>query len=217
MMNGEMPALYRHIIWDWNGTLFDDAWLCVEIINDLLARRGMPTVDSISYEEQFTFPVKDYYRAVGFDFARVPFEQLAAEFMEQYDRRRFECRLQPGARQVLDALATRGCRQSILSAYEQSRLDEMVAFMGLQGFFTRLLGLNDYYSAGKLDLGRRFLTEIDLPGEAVLIGDSLHDAEVAEAMGIACVLIPCGHYSRARLSANGNRVLDSLHDVLNLV
>lgn len=211
-----MTSRYRHIIWDWNGTLFDDAWLCVEIINDLLARRGMPTVDSTSYAEQFTFPVKDYYRAVGFNFTQVPFEVLAAEFMEQYDRRRFECRLQLGARQVLDALAARGCRQSILSAYEQSRLDEMVAFMGLKGFFTHLYGLNDYYSASKLELGKRFLTELDSPDAAVLVGDSLHDAEVAEAMGIDCVLIPCGHYSRARLSANGNRVLDSLHDVLML-
>jgi phosphoglycolate phosphatase len=216
MISGVMTSRYRHIIWDWNGTLFDDAWLCVEIINDLLAGRGMPVVDSASYAEQFTFPVKDYYRAVGFDFDQIPFEQLAAEFMAQYDRRRFECRLQPGARQVLDALAARGRRQSILSAYEQSRLDEMVVFMELQDFFTRLLGLNDYYSAGKLDLGRRFRSELDSPGETVLIGDSLHDAEVADAMGIACVLIPCGHYSRARLRANGNRVLESLHDVLAL-
>jgi len=209
-----MTSRYRHIIWDWNGTLFDDAWLCIEIINDLLAQRGLPVVDSASYEEQFTFPVKDYYRAVGFDFAVIPFEQLAAEFMEQYDRRRFECRLQSGARQVLDALAARGLRQSILSAYEQSRLDQMVAFMNLREFFTHTFGLSDFYSAGKLDLGRRFLAEIDSPAEAVLVGDSLHDAEVAEAMGIGCVLIPCGHYSRARLSRNGNRVLESLQDVL---
>ncbi|MHB9109421.1 MAG: HAD family hydrolase [Armatimonadota bacterium] len=216
MISSDMTPRYRHIIWDWNGTLFDDAWLCIEIINDLLARRGMPTVDSASYEAQFTFPVKDYYRSVGFDFTQIPFEQLAAEFMEQYDRRRFECRLQPGARQVLDALTARGCRQSILSAYEQSRLDEMVAFMGLQEVFTHLYGLNDYYSASKLDLGKRFLSELESLDAAVLIGDSLHDAEVAEAMGIDCVLIPCGHFSRLRLSTNGNRVLDSLQDVLQL-
>jgi len=216
MMHGDMTSHYRHIIWDWNGTLFDDAWLCIEIINDLLAQRSLPVVERASYEEQFTFPVKDYYRAVGFDFARIPFEQLAAEFTAQYDRRRFECRLQPGARQVLDALAARGCRQSILSAYEQSRLEEMVAFMGLQEVFTRLVGLNDYYSTSKLDLGRSFLAELDAPGEAVLIGDSLHDAEVADAMGITCMLIPGGHFSRVRLRANGNRVLDSLHEVLAL-
>jgi len=212
-----MTSRYRYIIWDWNGTLFDDAWLCIEIINDLLARRGLPMVDSVSYEEQFTFPVKEYYRTVGFDFDTIPFEQLAAEFMAQYDRRRFECRLQPGARQVLDALATRKVKQSILSAYEQSRLDEMVAFMNLREFFTHTFGLNDFYSAGKLDLGRRLLADIDYPAEAVLVGDSLHDAEVAEAMEIDCVLIPCGHYSRARLSTNGNRVLDSLQQIPKLL
>ncbi|NCY21717.1 HAD family hydrolase, partial [bacterium] len=33
---------YRHLIWDWNGTLLDDAWLCREIMNGQLRRRGLP-------------------------------------------------------------------------------------------------------------------------------------------------------------------------------
>ncbi|MDH5646585.1 MAG: hypothetical protein OEZ01_11285, partial [Candidatus Heimdallarchaeota archaeon] len=33
------PTRYEHIIWDWNGTLLDDAWLCVEIMNSMLAKR----------------------------------------------------------------------------------------------------------------------------------------------------------------------------------
>lgn len=213
-----MTSHYRHIIWDWNGTLFDDAWLCVEIINDLLARRGMPVVDSASYAEQFTFPVKDYYRMVGFDFTRDPYEQLAVEFMERYDRRWRECRLQPGARQVLDTLAARGLSQSILSACEQSRLNELIAEMNLQGIFARQLGMSDSYSTGKIELAQRFIADAGhRPEEMVLFGDSLHDAEVAEAMGVHCVLIPSGYYSRARLSTNGHRVLDSLHGVLNLI
>ena len=35
---------YRHIIWDWNGTLLDDAWLSVEILNQLMAQRDMPGI-----------------------------------------------------------------------------------------------------------------------------------------------------------------------------
>ena len=32
---------YRHIIWDWNGTLFNDTWLCVELTQTMLGERGL--------------------------------------------------------------------------------------------------------------------------------------------------------------------------------
>jgi phosphoglycolate phosphatase len=32
---------YKHIIWDWNGTLIDDAWLCVDIMNKILEKRNL--------------------------------------------------------------------------------------------------------------------------------------------------------------------------------
>ncbi len=205
----------RHILWDWNGTLIDDAWLCVEILNAMLGRRGMAPVDAAAYQTAFTFPVVELYRNVGFDFAQESFERVAAEFIAAYDARVQECRLQPAARGVLEALAGRGVRQSILSAYEQSRLEGMVAHLGLARYFAHLVGQRDYYSAGKVAEGRRLLAALDCPpAEIVLIGDSLHDAEVAEAMGVRCLLIPSGHYTRQRLLASGAAVLDALPDVL---
>ena len=49
---------YKHIVWDWNGTLLDDLWLCIESINFVLESRGMSQVDKESYKSIFTFPVK---------------------------------------------------------------------------------------------------------------------------------------------------------------
>ena len=56
---------YQHIIWDWNGTLFDDAGVCLDIMNGMLARRNLPHLTPERYEEFFDFPVIDYYRRVG--------------------------------------------------------------------------------------------------------------------------------------------------------
>ena len=65
---------YKHIIWDWNGTLIDDAWLCVEILNNILEKRGLNAITIDDYREHFTFPVRDYYVKLGFDFSVEPFE-----------------------------------------------------------------------------------------------------------------------------------------------
>ena len=58
---------YRHIIWDWNGTLLDDLDYCVGIMNAILRRRSLPELDRARYRAVFDFPVRDYYARLGFD------------------------------------------------------------------------------------------------------------------------------------------------------
>ena len=65
---------YKHIIWDWNGTLLNDTWLCVEGINKSLEKRSLQTITEEIYRKVFSFPVEDYYKRLGFDFKKEPFE-----------------------------------------------------------------------------------------------------------------------------------------------
>ncbi len=58
----------RSIIWDWNGTLLNDLDLCISAINVLLGKRELPLLNRQTYKAVFSFPVKDYYKAVGFRF-----------------------------------------------------------------------------------------------------------------------------------------------------
>ena len=70
------PDIYtpiETIIWDWNGTLLNDLRLCVKTINSLLEKRSLPVLTTSSYKEVFSFPVKDYYEKVGFDFSKEDF------------------------------------------------------------------------------------------------------------------------------------------------
>jgi phosphoglycolate phosphatase len=211
------PA-YQYILWDWNGTLFNDAWLCVDVMNALLARRGLPLLTPARYQEVFDFPVRRYYERLGFDFGRESFEQLGTEFIEMYNRRRFECELQPGARSVLDAVHQAGRRQSILSAYQESTLREIVTHFGVTGYFDRLIGLDDHLARGKAHLARAWIRETGIdPGAVLLVGDTVHDHEVAAEMGADCVLIPGGNHTRAKLLTCGVPVLDSLADLPRVI
>ena len=75
---------YKHIVWDWNGTLLDDLWLCIESINFVLESRGMSEVDKESYKSRFTFPVIKYYEHLGLDFSKEKFPN--AGFLNYYRR-----------------------------------------------------------------------------------------------------------------------------------
>jgi phosphoglycolate phosphatase len=208
-------AQYEHIVWDWNGTLMDDAWLCVEIVNNLLQRREMPLVNAEEYQETFDIPVQAYYRRLGFDFAVEPYDRLADEFTREYENRKFECTLQNGAADTLKSFEKLGLQQSILTAYQQAKLKEVVEYYDIDRFFTNMVGLNDHYAAGKVENGKKLIQALGLPGDKVLlVGDTLHDFETAQAMGIDCVLIASGHHSIRRLASSEARILDTLADLL---
>ena len=54
---------YTHVIWDFNGTIFDDVNIGIEAVNAMLTARKMAPVDSVEkYREIFCFPIKEYYR-----------------------------------------------------------------------------------------------------------------------------------------------------------
>ncbi len=184
-------------------------------MNTLLGERGLPLLTAARYQELFDFPVIRYYERLGFDLAREPFTVVGTEFIRRYEARKHEAALRPEAPAVLRGLAARGTGQSVLSAYRHDTLESLLRHFGVRDFFTRVIGSDDHYASGKVEQGRRFIRELDVPpAEVVLIGDTAHDHEVAVAMGVDCLLLPGGNHSRARLDACGVPVLSGLADLL---
>jgi len=208
---------YTHIIWDWNGTLVKDTHLCVEILNSMLKARNLPAVTAKQYKDEFDFPVIDYYKKVGFDFSKESFDDIAAEFINQYETHRFSCPLQPNAVKILQYFKSKNFTQSILSAYNQFRLEEVVAHFKLTNYFTHIVGLTDDYAHGKVDAAKQFLEKSTLKSDKTLfIGDTTHDFEVARAINTDCILIADGHQPKEKLLTCNVTVLNTLADFLTL-
>ena len=202
---------YTHLLWDWNGTLLDDLSLCLRVINQMLEDRQLPALTRDSYRAVFGFPVIDYYRKVGFDFAREPWERVSTEFITAYEDGRPACPLMPEARLTLQALHVNDYTQSILSASKAEYLERAVQDYGLENFFLGWAGLEDHHANSKVEVGKRHFQELSInPRTTLMIGDTLHDAEVADALGVDCWLISRGHQSRKRLERSGAAVLPSL-------
>ena len=209
---------YSHILWDWNGTLLDDAWLCVEVMNRMLTERNLPPLTLQRYRDIFSFPVKDYYLLLGFDFKKEPFEKVGMDFMNLYNLRQRECTLHPEARGILLKIYGKGIPQSILSAREENELRTEIKESGIASFFYKIYGLDDHYAHGKTDVGVKLIADLGLPVEKLLfIGDTLHDAEVSKELKIDCILIPEGHHSMEKLSGSGFPVIASLKELTGLL
>lgn len=205
---------YSHIIWDWNGTLLNDAWLCVDVMNSILTEYHLPLVTLKQYREIFDFPVKEYYLKLGFDFNVVPFEEVGMEFMNRYNARHTEAELYPEAENILSFIQHKGLTQSILSAREQNELRTETEKLSVMHYFLAIYGLDDHFAHGKRDVGFRLLSALSIPVNKLLfIGDTLHDAEVAKEIGVDCILIPNGHHSHERIQQAGIPCFSSISEI----
>ena len=69
------------IIWDWNGTLLNDVHIALSTMNSLLIKYNLPILTENRYRDIFQFPVENYYIYAGFSFEKIPFQQLADQFI----------------------------------------------------------------------------------------------------------------------------------------
>ncbi len=199
------------IIWDFNGTLLDDAEVCIGCMNQLLAERSLPLLDQDRYKDIFTFPVRDYYEVLGFDFDREPFDVPAHQFIDLYRARLSSAPLHKGIGDILEFIQTLGIRQVVLSAMEQDFLDQTIRSKGIEPYFEKVLGINNHLGDGKLELAAVMLARLNVPPDRLcLIGDTVHDYEVALETGIPCILVADGHQSFSRLKKLDCPVLESL-------
>ena len=204
------------VIWDWNGTLLDDLWLTLNVTNTLLAERGIGHLNQTQYRAVFGFPLQRYYSRIGFDFGKDSFDDLANEWCPLYEKEKERCSLFPGVASLVSLLWLGGWNQVILSAYEDKKLKTFVSEYGIGSCFSEICGLDNDKGHGKIELGSDF-AEKNLNkfnrNRAVYVGDTIHDADVARAMKINCILISHGHQNRDRLESTGCDVVDCVEEL----
>ena len=186
--------MYRDIFLDFNGTIIDDLDLCVELLNVFLKEQGKKELTKDEYKHVFKFPIRQYYLDSGIDFNIESYESLAIRFIKEYQPRSMHCGLFPGVVDTVKKLKEMGIRVYILSASEQNNLLEQTDTYGITKYFDKVLGINNIHAASKIDIAIDFMKEKGIKKEETLfVGDTLHDYEVATAMGVDCVLVSCGH------------------------
>ncbi len=196
-----------HIIWDWNGTILDDVEICIAIISEVLVEHGLSPISISEYRSKFHFPIHSYYQSIGLNPERVEFAYVTKRFIKAYEERLPGASLYRGAREVLELLSNMGKTQSVLSAAHEHDLRRLLASHGLDKYFTQVSGLTNHDADSKVGRGLQHIKALNIPREdIILIGDTDHDLEVAEALGIDAILLDNGHQCGDHLRKKHHRV-----------
>jgi len=202
------PSNYKHIIWDWNGTLINDAWLFVDVMNKILKEHNMNIINIKKYRKIFGFPIKNYYKKLGFDLSTKSFEKLGLKFIEEYKKRLFDAKLYPLTENVLLKLSSLKIKHHILSASHQKLLNDQIKHYDIKKYFSYVMGINNYYANNKIEEGIKLIEKLNTNVKDILfIGDTKHDYEVATMLNVDCLLISHGHHSHSRLLKTNNMTI----------
>jgi phosphoglycolate phosphatase len=187
-------------------------------MNKILKKKGFAQITIDQYREMFSFPVKGYYEKLGFDFKNDSFEKEGLEFIEEYKKHRYDAQLYPGVVKLLEILRQKGIGNSILSAQHQILLNDLICYYKINKKFINIVGLDNHYAHSKIENGVKLIKSINVDNKNILmVGDTDHDYQVAEAIGIDCILLSHGHNSAERLKQTSATIFENLSELKNFV
>ena len=190
---------YSLIIWDFNGTLLDDVGAALGSVNDMLARRSKEPITLDECREYIDVPIRHFYEQV-LDLENEDYDLILNEFQRGYEAHVKNCGLTCYVSAALEEAKRLGIPQVVLLKHYE-----------IDGYFDSVLGADNLLAGSKVERAEKFIEEHGVDAsKAVVVGDLLHDCDVAKAIGSQCLLITSGHHDRARLERAGVRVEDTL-------
>ncbi|MGH9896211.1 MAG: HAD family hydrolase, partial [bacterium] len=195
-----------HIVWDWNGTLFDDLEVVVECVNQGLAIFGGGPIDLDGYRSHYTRPVKSFYdKLLRRELTTEGWDEIDRVFHDSYRQALTNARLTADARDALDRAAGAGHTQSLLSMFPHPDLVPLVKRLGIEAYFDRIDGLAEGSPGDRkaeyLEGHLRLLTAGEDPAQVVVIGDTPDDATAAQHVGARSILYDGGSHHRIDLES----------------
>lgn len=203
------------VCWDWNGTLLDDTAVALTAMNVVLGERGLPVLPDVeAYRRVFGFPVRDFYARLGI--ADVDFRMAAGRYLELFAAAVGAAHLHAEARSALTAIARLGVAQVLISATVLHVLEQQMAPHAIAGHFDQVLGITDAYAPSKADVVAGWLRSSGHePRRVLMVGDTNHDEEIAEELGLGFVRFAQGHQEPP--GHDRHPVVHRLGDVVRLV
>ena len=181
--------------------------------NDMLGERGLPLIEGLDeYRELFNFPIKEYYREIGFDFEKEPYEVLAPIWVDIYNERSKTSTLVDGVLETISHAREAGLLQVLFSATERDMLLRQLSELGVSDCFDEVIGLDNIHAESKLHLAKKW-RESNPEARILYVGDTVHDAENARILGADCLLFTGGHQSRRRLAKCGFPMIDNIREI----
>lgn len=190
---------YRLLVFDWDGTIIDSASTIADCIRDAAADLGLkvPTYEQASHV--IGLGLRDALRHAVPD---LPAERTV-EFVERY-REHFRARenqmdLFAGMRELIETLHSRTVL-GIATGKSRRGLDRALDATGLKPYFRASRCADETHPKPHPAMLIELMAELNVPaGQALMIGDTSHDLDMARAAGVDALAVTYGAHAEEGL------------------
>lgn len=208
--------MITHIVWDYNGTVLDDAYTSVLAVNEMLMSRGLSKTNLEIYKKTLVMPLTEYYKTVGIYTDDI--SVLSQEFRNYCDKHRQSSHIFDGVYDVILFAKSSGIKNILLSSLYNEHLLEETKKYNIDGWFDIVSGLSDKNLGSKSTTADAIFKKEGIdPKNVLFIGDLVTDAKTAKELGADCILIPNGHMDKKRCGMACDKVFDDVRQVIKYI
>jgi phosphoglycolate phosphatase len=192
---------YELVVFDWDGTLMDSTHVIAASLQDACRDVGVLVPSERDARYVIGLNLVDTFNHVAPDLDEAGRRQLAERYRHHFIAREHEMPLFEGVRDMLDDLRSRGHRLAVATGKARRGLDRVLDATGLRACFETTRCADEGFAKPHPGM---LLTLLDLTGveprDAVMVGDTTHDLELAANAGIDGVSVSYGAHDEALLA-----------------
>ncbi len=201
---------YELLIFDWDGTLVDSIERIVESVRVAARAFDLPPRDDVSIKAIIGLALTD---AISTLYPHIDDPVLIDEFRRRYSEHYLALEAQPsalypGGASALQEFRERGHLLAVATGKGRNGLDRVLAGQGWTEFFDVTRCADE--TAGKPDplMIEEILAHCGMrPEQALMIGDSVFDLQMAQRAGVDSVAVAYGAQPVEKLQAHGPRLV----------
>jgi phosphoglycolate phosphatase len=195
---------YELLVFDWDGTLIDSAGAIVWCIQSACRDLGLPVPDAARASHVIGLGLQDALAYAVPGLARADYGKMVERYRMHFLSRDAEIPLFRGAAELLSGLREGGHTLAIATGKSRAGLARALDNTGLRPLFSSSRCADQCAPKPAPDMLFELMDELGTAtANTLMVGDTVHDLQMAAAAGVPAVAVSYGAHPKADLVALG--------------
>lgn len=211
---------YELVIFDWDGTLMDSISKIVTCMQQMAQSLSISTPTELAIRDVIGLSMEEALKTLYPRLPAVDFEPMISSYKEHYlTLNTTPSPLFDGSELLLNQLRESDYRLAVATGKGRNGLNRVLTETGLGHHFESSRCADESKSKPNPDMIHELLDELKVkPNRAIMVGDSLHDLNMANNAGIDSVGVSYGAHTESKLLlAKPKAIIHRPIDLLNVL
>ncbi len=214
-MTAKQYGLY---VFDWDGTVMDTTGLIARGIQQAAKTLGLKVPSLETARSVIGLGMADTMRIVNPDCPYERWDEYLQAYKSWYIKREAAVEVMAGLRELLEEMNSQGMRLAVATGKSRAGLNRVFALTGIEHLFEETITADESFSkpnpAMLFELSDRTGVE---PDKMVMVGDTVHDLQLAQNAGAQAVGVTWGACARRDLEKLPHvAVVDTVEELRSL-